>query len=112
MCNELVDSKNKHIYPDKKLFEVDTDYKININERYSIYGDPSRTNKTLLLGHMINDSKSLKIDMEIKNETWTNVKNKIMDYLLESNNNCKTVHNNDSGVCYIKTTKNIKKGEE
>jgi hypothetical protein len=30
-----------------------------------------------------------------------------MNYLLESNNNCKTVHNNDSGVCYIKTTKNI-----
>ena len=102
--------RNKHIFPVKKFFEVDNNYTINVNETYSIIGDPKNVNNPLLLGHMINDSQSLKI--EINNETLENIKNKISEYLLKSNNNCMTVHNKESGICYIKTTKNIKKDEE
>lgn len=49
---------------------------INVNDKYSMIGDPNNINNSLLLGHMINDSQSLKIDTEINNETCENVKNK------------------------------------
>lgn len=41
---------------------------------------PKNTNNPLLLGHMINDSISLKIDTEINNETWENIKN--LEYVI------------------------------
>lgn len=94
--NKDVNGIKTHIFPNKKFFEVNKNYMINVNEKYSIIGNPLNTNKSLLLGHIINDSKSFKIDTEINNETWENIKNKISEYLLESNNNCISVHNKES----------------
>lgn len=113
-CDDEKDymGRKKHIFSDNKLFKIDENYMINVNDKYSIIGDPNNINNSLLLGHMINDSQSLKIDTEINNETCENVKNKIKDYLIKSNNNCITIHNKESGVCYVKTTKNIKKDDE
>lgn len=106
ICNDEKDymGRQKCFYPNEKIFEVD--------ENYNILGDPQNTNNPLLLGHMINDSQSLKIDIEINNETCENIKNQIREYSIKSNNNCVVVHNKESGVCYIKTTKNIKKDDE
>ena len=114
ICDDEKDyiGRKKHIFQNEKIFEVDNNYMTNVNEKYSIIGDPQNVNNSLLLGHMINDSQSLKIDTEINNETIENIKNKISEYLLKSNNNCITIHNKESGVCYIKTTKNIKKDDE
>ena len=91
-------------------FELDDDYKIKVDSKYAIYGNKNNISNNLLLGHMINDSRNIVIDEE--NNIEEELKTKITDYMRNSNNNCTKMMNERLGVCYIKTTKEVKKDEE
>lgn len=91
-------------------FELDENYKIKVNNKYSIYGNKNNISNNLLLGHIINDSSNIVINE--KNNIEEELKTKIMDYMKNSKNNCTIMMNERLGICYIKTTKDIKKDEE
>lgn len=91
-------------------FELDENYKIKVNNKYSIYGNKNNISNNLLLGHIINDSINIVINE--KNNIEEELKTKIMDYMKNSKNNCTIMMNERLGICYIKTTKDIKKDEE
>lgn len=110
----MINNKNKnlckHYFPENMIFTTDNNYKLKINDRYSIIGNSKEISNMKLLGHIINDSNTCDIDTTEINED--EIKNKVQKYITESNNNCSVIINEDIGICYIKTLKPVKKGEE
>jgi hypothetical protein len=110
MTNEKNKNLCKHYFPENQQFKVDENYKLKVNDRYSIIGNSKETSNMKLLGHIINDSNTCDISVTEINED--EIKNTVKKYMTESNNNCSVIINEDVGICYIKTLKPVKKGEE
>lgn len=92
----------RNILKNENLVYLNTNYKLCVGN-YSFVGDPEIL-KPGFLGHMTNDSCKVTID-DIKH-TKKQIRNKIAEYYLNSNNNC--VFENG----YVVALKEIKKGEE
>lgn len=83
-------------------------YSCVINDNLKIIGNPNNTNKSELLGHMINDS----IGCTFEDTNLDKIKDGIYEYYLKSNNNCKLKINEKYGLIYVVATKDIEKNEE
>jgi SET domain-containing protein len=97
-------------FTNNKVFEPNDDYKLNITQKYSIYGDKNKISNKRLLGHMINDSNRF----NVTSNDIIEIKNEVSSYLLKSQtlNNCKLYHIDKYEIPYIKAIKDIKKGDE
>jgi len=104
---------------ESEKFEINFNYALNVKKnvkykgkKYHVIaiGNPKKINKTIFLGHMINDSSSFKIENE--NITLNELKTIIGKYCINSKNNCKIQCIFDSYFHCIVASKDIKRDEE
>jgi SET domain-containing protein len=92
-------------------FTPNHQYGLSLSDKYVLVGDNEQTDNTLLLGHMINDSAKVMIDLY--NLDKIDLKISIMTYLFTTSkkSNC-MFYSDENSVFSIKTIRNIEKDEE
>lgn len=84
------------------------DYMADFNGSIRVIGNPDKTSDTRQIGHMINDSAMV----DFTDFSSGGIKNTIGKYVVMSKNNCTIKINNDIGLMYILTIRDIAEGEE
>jgi hypothetical protein len=91
------------------MFEVNGDYKFDIDDEISVYGNQKYTDCSMLLGHMINDSASFQGDDTMNDEQ---IKIEMSKYVSNATNNAQFCVSDDKTIVYVVAIKNIPPNSE